>query len=205
MKKILLVAASILFLVASCTVEKRVYRNGYNVQWHAMNGISKKDKQIEVNSEVEELAVAQVIKAPKVNTVTASTYEAKLEETTTSVSQNDVASVEVAPVVLDSKSLANDMKGMAATTIQNSELNKAVKHVSKQQMKTLRRALKTQSKSDDIPLGLLYVLCFFFPFIAVGIVTDWDLTTILINLLWCALCIIPGIIHALIVVGRNSW
>jgi uncharacterized membrane protein YqaE (UPF0057 family) len=205
MKKILLVAASILFLVASCTVEKRVYRNGYNVQWHAMNGISKKDKQIEVNSEVEELAVAQVIKAPKVNTVTASTYEAKLEETTTSVSQNDVASVEVAPVVLDSKSLANDMKGIAATTIQNSELNKAVKHDSKQQMKTLRRALKTQSKSDDIPLGLLYVLCFFFPFIAVGIVTDWDLTTILINLLWCALCIIPGIIHALIVVGRNSW
>ncbi|MEN9971820.1 MAG: hypothetical protein RIS20_167 [Bacteroidota bacterium] len=205
MKKILLVAASILFLVASCTVEKRVYRNGYNVQWHAMNGISKKDKQIEVNSEVEELAAAQVIKAPKVNALTASTYEAKLEETTTSVPQNDVASVEVAPIVLDSKSLANDIKGMAATTIQNSELNKAVKHDSKQQMKTLRKALKTQSKSDDIPLGLLYVLCFIFPFIAVGIVTDWDLTTILINLLWCALCIIPGIIHALIVVGRNSW
>jgi hypothetical protein len=122
MKKILLVAASILFLVASCTVEKRVYRNGYNVQWHAMNGISKKDKQEAVNSEVEELAVAQVIKAPKVNTATASTYEAKLEETTTSVPQNDVASVEVAPIVLDSKSFANDIKGMAATTIQNLSL-----------------------------------------------------------------------------------
>jgi uncharacterized membrane protein YqaE (UPF0057 family) len=204
MKKILLVAASILFLVASCTVEKRVYRKGYNVQWHAMNGISKKDKQIEVNSEVEELAAAQVVKAPKVNVATASTYEAKLEETTTSVPQNDVASVEVAPIVLDSKSLANDIKGMAATTIQNSELNKAVKHVSKQQMKTLRKALKIQSKSDDIPLVLLYVLCFIFPCIAVGIVTDWDNKTILINLLWSVLCGIPGIIHALIIVSRNS-
>jgi uncharacterized membrane protein YqaE (UPF0057 family) len=204
MKKILLVTASILFLVASCTVEKRVYRNGFNVQWHAMNGISKKDKQVEVNSEIEELSTAQVIKAPKANVTTASSYEAPVEATTTSVSQNDVASVDAAPVVIDTKVVSNDIKGMAATTVQNSVSNKAVKHVSKQEMKTLRKALKSQNKSDDVPIGLLYVLCLFFPFIAVGIVTDWDITTVLVNLLWCCLCGFPGIIHAFIVVSKNS-
>jgi len=204
MKKILLVTASILFLVASCTVEKRVYRNGFNVQWHAMNGISKKDKQVEVNSEIEELATAQVIKAPKVNVTTASSYESTVEAATTSVPQNDLASVEVAPVVIETKTVANDIKGMAATTIQNSVSNKAVKHVSKQEMKTLRKALKTQSKSDDVPVGLLYVLCFFVPFVAVGLVTDWDVKEVIINLLLSCLCGIPGIIHAFIVVSKNS-
>jgi uncharacterized membrane protein YqaE (UPF0057 family) len=200
MKKILLVTASILFLVASCTVEKRVYRNGFNVQWHAMNGISKKDKQVEVNSEMEELATAQVINAPKANVTTASSYEA----TTNSVAQNDVASVDAAPVVIDTKAASNNIKGMAATTIQNNVSNNAVKHVSKQEMKTLRKALKTQNKSDDIPVGLLYVLCFFIPFVAVGLVTDWDVKEVIINLLLTFLCGIPGIIHAIIVVSRNS-
>jgi uncharacterized membrane protein YqaE (UPF0057 family) len=205
MKKILLMTASILFLVASCTVEKRVYRSGFNVQWHAMNGISKKDKQVEVNSEVDELAAAQVVNAPKVNTTTASTYETSVEATTESAPQNDVASVNVAPVVVDVKTLANDIKGMATTTIQNSEIDKEAKHVSKQEMKVLRKALKTQNKSNYVPNGLLYVMCFLFPFsfIPVGIVTDWDITAVISNILWTLLCGIPGIIHALIVVSRN--
>lgn len=204
MKKILLVAASILFLVASCTVEKRVYRNGFNVQWHAMNGISKKDKNVEVTSVEEEIAVAQVIKAPKVHVSNSNTYEAIAEESTTTLTQNDVASVDVTPIQNEAKSIANDIKGMAAVTIQNSPKSHEAKQVSKQEMKALRKAVKAASKSDDVPIGLLYVLCFFFPFIAVGIVTDWDITTVLVNLLWCLLCGIPGIIHALIIVGRNS-
>ena len=204
MKKILLVAASILFLVASCTVEKRVYRNGFNVQWHAMNGISKKDKNVEVNSVEEEIAVAQVIKAPKANVSTSSTYEAISEESTTTLTQNDVASLEEAPIQNEVKSIANDIKGMAAVTIQNSPKNNEVKQISKQEIKSLRKTVKAAKKSDDVPIGLLYVICFIFPFIAVGIVTDWDITTVLLNLLLWLLCGIPGIIHALIIVGRNT-
>ena len=204
MKKILLVAASILVLVASCTVEKRVYRNGFNVQWHAMNGISKKGKNVEVNSVDEEISVAQVIKAPKVNVSTSNTYEAIAEESTTTLTQNDVASVDVTPIQNEAKSIANDIKGMAAVTIQNSPKSHEAKQVSKQEMKALRKAVKTAKKSDDVPIGLLYILCFFFPFIAVGIVTDWDITTVLVNILWTCLCGIPGVIHALIIVGRNT-
>lgn len=201
MKKILLVAASILFLVASCTVEKRVYRNGFNVQWHAMNGHSKKDKNIEISSVEEVETVAKVVISPKDNSKTASVYEMPTQEVIT-VAQNDEASIQsnsigtTAPVV--------NVKGMADQTISVNQNIKEAKQISKQEMKALHKAVKSQKKSDDVPIGLLYILCFFVPFIVVGIVTDWDIPSVLINLLWTLLCGIPGIIHALIMVGRNT-
>jgi uncharacterized membrane protein YqaE (UPF0057 family) len=201
MKKILLVAASILFLVASCTVEQRVYRNGFNVQWHAMNGHSKKDKNVELTSIEETETVAKVVISPKDNSKTASVYEMPTQEVIT-VAQNDEASIQsnsiatTAPVV--------NVKGMADQTIAVNQDIKESKQISKQEIKALKKAVKSQKKSDDVPIGLLYVLCFFIPFIAVGIATDWDVTTVIVNLLWTLLCGIPGIIHALIIVGRNS-
>jgi uncharacterized membrane protein YqaE (UPF0057 family) len=203
MKKILLVATSILFLVASCTVEKRVYRNGFNVQWHAMNGHSKKDKNTEITSIEEVETVAKVVISPKENSKTASVYELPLQEVI-AVNQNDEASLHSNPIAIASAASITNVKGMADLSISNDGKNKEVKQVSKQEMKSLRKEHKMQNKSDDVPIGLLYVLCFFFPFIAVGIVTDWDISTVLINLLWTLLCGIPGIIHALIIVGRNS-
>ncbi|MCX8487243.1 MAG: YqaE/Pmp3 family membrane protein [Crocinitomicaceae bacterium] len=201
MKKILLVAASILFLVASCTVEKRVYRNGFNVQWHAMNGHSKKEKNTEITS-IEELEnVAKVVVSPKDNSKTASVYEIPTQEVIT-VAQNDEASIQsnsigtTAPVV--------NVKGMADQTISVNQNIKDAKQISKQEIKALKKAVKSQKKSDDVPIGLLYVLCFFVPFIVVGIVTDWDIPSVLINLLWTLLCGITGVIHALIIVSRNT-
>jgi uncharacterized membrane protein YqaE (UPF0057 family) len=200
MKKILLLAASILFLVASCTVEKRVYRNGFNVQWHAMNGHSKKDKNIEVSSLEEVETVAKVVSSTKDNTKTGFVYEMPTQEVTTVV-QNDVASIQSNSLLTAPQHLST--KGIVNQTVSVNQKNKVVKQISKQEMKALHKALKSQKKSDDIPVDLLYILCFFLPFIAVGIVTDWDIPTILINLLWTVLCGIPGIIHALIIVSRN--
>jgi uncharacterized membrane protein YqaE (UPF0057 family) len=201
MKKILLITASILFLVASCTVEKRVYRNGFNVQWHAMNGHSKKDKNTEINSIEEVETVAKVVISPKENSKTASVYELPNQEVV-AVAQNDEASIQ-ANSVSTTPQVVN-VKGMADQTISVNQKNKEVKQISKQEMKALRKVVNSQKQSDDVPVGLLYVLCFFFPFIAVGIVTDWDISTVLINLLWTLLCGIPGVIHALIIVSRNS-
>jgi uncharacterized membrane protein YqaE (UPF0057 family) len=50
--------------------------------------------------------------------------------------------------------------------------------------------------------GLLIVLSFFIPWLAVGLATDWDIMPIVYNVLWTMLCGIPGIIHAIIVVSR---
>jgi uncharacterized membrane protein YqaE (UPF0057 family) len=201
MKKILLIAASIIFLVASCTVEKRVYRNGFNVQWHAMNGHSKKDKNTEITSIEEVETVAKVVMSPKETSKTADVYELPTQEIIT-VAQNDQASIQANSVATTPQVVS--VKGMANQTITASQKNNEVKQISKEEMKSLRKAVKSSKKSDDVPVGLLYVLCFFIPFIAVGIVTDWDIPTVLINLLWTLLCGIPGIIHAIIIVGRNT-
>lgn len=201
MKKILLVAASILFLVASCTVEKRVYRNGFNVQWQAMNGMSKKDKNVELTSMEETETVAKVVVSPKVNAKIAADYEMSIQEVV-AVTQNDQASIESNPISTTAHVVS--VKGMAEQTISVHQENKEAKQISKQEIKALKKAVKSQNKSDDVPIGLLYVLCFFIPFVAVGLATDWDITTVLINILWTALCGIPGIIHAFIVVSRNA-
>ena len=199
MKKILLVAASILFLVASCTVEKRVYRNGFNVQWHAMNGHSKKDKNMEISSVEEVETVAKVVISPKDNSKTASVYEMPTQEVIT-VAQNDEASIQSSSIATTAPVV--NVKGMADQTIAINQNIKEAKQISKQEIKALKKAVKSQKKSDDISIDLLYVLCFFVPFIVVGIVTDWHLPTVLINLLWVAICWIPGIIHGLIILRR---
>lgn len=147
MKKILLVAASILFLVASCTVEKRVYRNGFNVQWHAMNGHSKKDKNMEVSSVEEVETVAKVVVSSKDNSNTASVYEMPTQEVIT-VAQNDEASIQsksiatIAPIV--------NVKGMADQTISVNQNIKDAKQITKQEIKALKKAVKSQKKSDEI-------------------------------------------------------
>ena len=73
-------------------------------------------------------------------------------------------------------------------------------------MKKKEKALKASDSNlgGDVPTGLLYVLCFFIPWLAVGLATDWDIKKVLINILLTMLCGIPGIIHAFIVVSKNS-
>lgn len=82
------------------------------------------------------------------------------------------------------------------------------KKLLKEERKKIKKAVKKQEKkkkgSPDISIIALYVIAFFIPFLAVGIVTDWDLFQVLINLLLCLLCFIPGVIHAFLVVNRNA-
>lgn len=68
----------------------------------------------------------------------------------------------------------------------------------------LTQALNKTSKNstDDVPMIALFILCFIFPPLAVGLVTDWDTEIVIYNILWTLLCGFPGIIHALIIVGR---
>ena len=49
--------------------------------------------------------------------------------------------------------------------------------------------------------GVLYVLAVLIPPLAVGLKTDWQ-KPVIFNILWCCLGFLPGIIHAIIIVGR---
>ena len=79
-------------------------------------------------------------------------------------------------------------------------------------MKNNISSIKELSKKDtfknttDTSLEpLVYILlCLLIPFLAVGFATDWDVNDVIINLLLCLLCGIPGIIHAFVVCNREG-
>ena len=100
----------------------------------------------------------------------------------------DVQQTEIKNNVKESKNVV-DQK-----VFNKSELKKALKEAKK----------SNSSKGGDVPIGVLYLLCFLFPVLAVGLATNWDLMPMIYNILWTLLCGIPGIIHAIIVVKREA-
>jgi uncharacterized membrane protein YqaE (UPF0057 family) len=99
----------------------------------------------------------------------------------------------------------NQTEKSSQTVVQEKASNSDLKYDA-QTIKSSEKALKASDSNlgGDVSTGLLYVLCFFIPWLAVGLATDWDIKKVLINILLTMLCGIPGIIHAFIVVSKNS-
>ncbi len=87
-------------------------------------------------------------------------------------------------------------------TKENQFVNDGIKKITSANFKNHSNTTNHKSSDDDMLL-LLYILAILIPFVAVGIVTDWDVTDVIINLLLCILCYIPGIIHAFIKIRDN--
>ena len=205
MKKLLLAVLLVGFAISSCSIEKRLHQKGFNVEWNKNLGSLKKDKkekQDYVSSEaVEEIAVVsnKTTKAPSVNNNSAISVDGVTsnESNVASVFVEDITTNEVNSEV---SSVVNNTKTEKVNS--SSKVSSAKEVASSKSMnstKIVKKALK-----NDMPKGLLYLLCFLMPWLAVGFATDWDIKTVIINILWTFLCGIPGIIHAIIIVGRNS-
>ena len=209
MKKLLLAVLVVGFAISSCSIERRLHQKCFNVEWNKNLSSLKKDKkekQDYVSSEaVEEIAVVspKTTKTPSVNSSSAISVDG--------VSLNE--SIE-APVFVEDNT-TNEVNSQESSVVNNTKIEKVKKAISAPKASSSEKvasANKTMASTkivkkalkNDVPTGLLYVLCFFIPWLAVGLATDWDMKTVLINLLWTLLCGIPGIIHAIIVVGRNS-
>ena len=204
MKKLLLAVLVVGFAISSCSIEKRLHQKGFNVEWNKNLGSLKKDKKEKqdfVSSEaVEEIAVVshKTTKAHSANNSAISVDGVTLNESNeASVFVEDNTTNEVNSQV---SSLVNNTTTEKVNSSSKASSSKEV--ASNKTMNSTKIVKKANNK--DVSTGLLYVLCFFIPFLAVGLATDWDTNTVLINLLWTLLCGIPGIIHAIIVVGRNS-
>jgi len=209
MKKLLLAVLVVGFAISSCSIEKRLHQKGFNVEWNKNIGSLKKDKnqkQDFVSSELEEEIVVvspKTIKAPSVNNSNSiSVDEVTLNESNeTSVLVEETTNKEV-----------NSQESEAINTTKIEKVNKAIrapkasssKEVASEKNIMASTKLVKKALKDEVPTILLYVLCFFIPFLAVGLATDWDVTAVVINLLLCCLFLLPGIIHAIIVVGKNS-
>ena len=84
----------------------------------------------------------------------------------------------------------------------NHDIKNGIKNITSPSFNNNSNATSQKPNSDDMLL-LLYILAVLIPFVAVGIVTDWDVTDVIINLLLCILCYIPGVIHAFIKIRDN--
>lgn len=209
MKKLLLAVLVVGFAISSCSIEKRVHRKGFHVEWNKNLGNNKKDKNQASDIETGEETAKNPIKVKTnlkegniiVNSTTTDGIEATENQLLTSDDQNLTVSDAVEIAAYNLKRNAN-VSGVKSTA---NDISDDVENAVKENKKTFKNflAIKKAAKGD-VPVGLLYVLCFFIPFVAVGLATDWDINKVLINILWSLLCGIPGIIHAIIIVGRNS-
>jgi uncharacterized membrane protein YqaE (UPF0057 family) len=209
MKKLLLAVLVVGFAISSCSIEKRLHQKGFNVEWNKNLGSLKKDKKQKqdfVSAEVEEeIAVVspKTIKTPSINN-------------SNTISVDDVTLIESNEtsvlVEKNTKNEVNSQESKSINTTKTEKVNKLIRSPKATSSNEVASANKTMASTklvkkalkDDVPTILLYVLCFFIPFLAVGLATDWDVTAVVINLLLCFLFILPGIIHAIIVVGKNS-
>lgn len=176
-------------LITSCSIEKRHYMNGYYVNWNK----SAKTEQV-----APENSPAQVTTQEQNTTPVAFDQQ----QTTPSVTVTEVPAAAQTPGVqaTSNKNTVNSsVNNLNNTTVNKSDVVKSAP----QTIKAVKvEAKKNQQPAGDPNKGLLIVLCFLLPWLAVGLATDWDVRTVVINLLWSLTCI-GGIIHALIVVNRE--
>jgi uncharacterized membrane protein YqaE (UPF0057 family) len=202
MKKFTLLSLVAVLILAACTVEKRIYRNGYNVQWHSSLKVKNQANESTISEEV--LSSQQT----KNTDVQNESVIEKVQDLPTLVAQKiqqdfSHTALKTEKVQKDAAQLAGVVKQYfvkETTSKAAMQENKVVKHQAKKLTRQLNKA--TNNYPDEVPYILLFILCFIFPPIVVGLVTDWDTEIIIYNLLWCVLCGFPGIIHALIILGR---
>ncbi len=191
MNKILLAIVAASVFVASCntslTVQKRQHSNGYYV---SVSSTDKKSQKVE-------------------NTVVVKNENSSLSAREVAVANAETKVVEVKAVVANQASVENKNVAPKSVSINNevkSALGKKATQskATEQTMKVLQAPAKKSRGSVDDHAILLIILAILLPFAAVGIVTDWDLNDVLINVILTLLCGIPGIIHAFYILNREG-
>lgn len=207
MKKFTLLSLVSLLLLGACTLEKRVYRNGYNIQWHTSLKVKNHQPEQVANEEISATS-PQVEKSMNEGKNSAKVSLSTDAQISTLPVQGYNINAPSQEIVLNQGS--TEKQQLAAVVQQHfvkESSSKAAYHAVKVDHKKAQRLTKALSKTsenstDDVPMIALFILCFIFPPLAVGLATDWDTEIVIYNILWTLLCGFPGIIHALIIVGR---
>lgn len=207
MKKFTLLSLVSLLLLGACTLEKRIYRNGYNIQWHTSLKVKNHQPEQVANEEISATS-PQVEKSMNEGKNSAKVSLSTDAQISTLPVQGYNINAPSQEIVLNQGS--TEKQQLAAVVQQHfvKEISsKAAHHAVKVDHKKAQRLTKalsktTENSTDDVPMIALFILCFIFPPLAVGLATDWDTEIVIYNILWTLLCGFPGIIHALIIVGR---
>lgn len=204
MKKIHSIQIIILALImgaTSCTMQKRLYRPGYYIaKNHGNHHSSKKETTTHATTTMASHLNEETNPMPSISSVTFKQTEDELSIV--------LASVESAPAHMTASAKVASHKKVYKPVI-NEELQKhtisfnragALKSFVMKQ--AVKKAISTASSKPS--KGVLYVLAFILPWLAVGLATDWDGEKLLINILLTILCLLPGIIHAIVVVSKSK-
>lgn len=194
MKKIaLLLLAIVTIAFSSCTIEKRQYMRGYHVEWKHKapevggNGQASNKELVKSNEEAA-VAINEAAQQENVVAVEESTNVVNQQQTTSAVAElksekatkkerKEVAK-EVKKAIAESKTYTSSSASISASEIPAAAIQKA----------------------DTPSTGVLVLIAFFIPPLAVYLYEgDWT-SRCTTNLILTLLCGLPGFIHALIVI-----
>jgi uncharacterized membrane protein YqaE (UPF0057 family) len=197
-----LASFSVALITGSCSIEKRIHNAGYHITWNKIKNQAdgeksettriklkeRKNKNF-MNLENESIATNEEIKG-NFDQVKFEGNQVKGNEKNTFKSKIDFSS----KIELSEKAMQNThsfSENFTKSTFKKSVL--------------LKKELKnSQGKKSDDGLILLYILAVILPFLAVGIVTDWDLKLVLISVLLMCLFWLPAVIFAIFIVSENN-
>lgn len=187
MKKFLLSIVAVAVFAASCntslTVQKKQHSNGYYV---SLSTKDRKTQTIETG-----LTKAKTQKTPS-NVALSSTAQMSVGNSKSEAVQGTKAG--------QTKSQSVEAKTVVAATGEKSGF---AKKVAEQKAKVMSASIKKKALMSDN--AILYILlAIIIPFVAVGLATDWNVRDVVINLLLCLLCYIPGVVHAFMVCKRQG-
>jgi uncharacterized membrane protein YqaE (UPF0057 family) len=185
-------------VVSGNVFSKRKHTRGYHVNLASNKkaaGKAENEKTVAYAPATEKVVNDEVITNSDAVTATdAAPAEVAAIETT--VTESAAAAEETTTAAPGAK---HTQKHVTVTKAEKKELIKAAKEYKK----AVKKSNKKQG-GNDTEVILLYILCFIIPPVAVGLATDWETKPVLINILLTLLCGIPGVIHAIIIVSRNS-
>lgn len=183
-------------VVSGRMITKRKHNKGFHFnlpeRWKA-----GEESTLETAEKVNKKAVEKASIQEEAQTWTATTDENLVTVVQETAPETPVSEAQGRVDVVDQESNQSTVTASVKEPVSERKMQKEIR---KQDQKKSKR----EKPGSDIPAIVLYILCFIIPPIAVGLATDWDLKPVIINLLLCFLFVIPGIIHALIVVSRNT-
>ena len=154
MKKIILFAAAAIFMVSSCTIEKRLYNSGYHVEWNH----SKKH--------VDSDQVAQDVSTSKVREV--ETVVVNRTANADQVVEVSVVSNDAVAVVATESNVSNELVSTTNTVNQESAVASDKDH----QVKVVKAKESKKAEKSKAPDGgksqlIALLLCFFIGFLGI--------------------------------------
>ena len=204
----ILFASTLVLTVASCSssnevvsnrlIQKRKYTNGF----HLNNTTTLKSSSNENESENKVADQATSTTYNENSVITAQTSNPAQTNISDNVDYSEEVTVGNAIVEVDGVNTVVSREENTVEQNQTSNSNKKL-NAKKAIKKQFDQELK-ESKGNSVDPIVYILLALFIPFVAVGLATDWEVKDVVINLLLCLLCGIPGIIHAFVVCKREG-